>query len=169
MDAAKPESVELRALIDAALVAYARPFSQCNVPRRGRVRPLEDVPPPRHLAEFHEEALIARNTMVGHKDATPAEGYTATPNIVLIEVRSDSVAINGAMPGEMKDRMKHALKELCDHFVKHCEQGLSLWKKAYGCEVTKKGPGEYELVLCEPPFDWLVPFRIKHGVDFKAQ
>jgi hypothetical protein len=170
MDAVKPDSVELRALIDAAFVAYARPFSRCRVPSRGSIdSPLKGVSPPAQLAEFHNEALIARNTMVGHKDATPAEEYTATPNVVLIDIFANTFAVNCVMPAEMTDRMKHALRELCNYFVKHCEEDLSLWKKSYGCEVMKKLPGKYELVISDPPCDWIIPFRIKHGVDFKAQ
>lgn len=169
MDSGKPESVELRALIDAAFVAYARPFSKCKVPHGPRVAPLKDVPAPVSLAYFHKSALIARNTMVGHKDATPAEGYTATPNVVLVDVDSDNFAVNCVMIGEMKDSLRHALKELCDYFVKHCERELSLWKKSYGCEVMKNPPNKYELVISDPPHDWIVPFRIKHSVDFKAQ
>jgi hypothetical protein len=166
---AKPDSVELRALVDAAFVAYARPFSRCKVPSRGFIDPpLKGVLPPPDLAEFHNKALITRNTMVGHKDATPAEGYIATPNVVLIDILSNTFAVNCVMPGEMTDRLKHALRELCKYFVKHCEQELSLWKKAYGCEVMKKAQDKYELVISEPPAEWLVPFRVKHGADFKA-
>lgn len=168
MDAVKPASVELRALIDAAFVTYARPFSKCQVPRGRRIVPLKDVPPPPHLGEFHQDALDARNTMVGHKDATPSQRYTATPNVVLVEINSENFTLNTAMFGEMEAPMKNALKELCGYFVKHCEQHLSLWKKAYGSEVIKKPPGVYELVISDPPADWMIPFHPKRGVDFRA-
>jgi hypothetical protein len=168
MDAANPESVTFRALVHAAFVAYARPFNQCKVPGRRRLVPLKDVPPPPLLADFHRHALDARNTTIGHKDATPARGYTATPNVMLFEIKSSNFGINTAMPSEMKDPMKKAMRELCDHFVKHCEQELGRWKRAYGSEVMKKPPGDYELVICEPPFDWMIPARTKHGADFRA-
>lgn len=168
MGHAKPNSVELHALINAAFAAYARPFSQCKVPPGRRVVPLENVSPPPRLAEFHQDALNARHTMVGHKDATPAEGYTATPNVALVEITSRNFALNTTKFGEMEAPMKEALKKLCGYFVTHCEQQLRLWKEAYRSEVMKIRPGVYELVISEPPSDWIVPFRPKRGVDFRA-
>ena len=68
------ESIRYRALVEAAIVSYGRPFTTCFLPPNRKVVPLAGVPPPQHLAEFHGYALILRDTMVGHKDATPAEG-----------------------------------------------------------------------------------------------
>jgi hypothetical protein len=168
MDAAKPGSVELRALIDAAVVAYARPFSKCQVTRERRLVPLKDVPPPPRLADFHQDALDLRNTMIGHKDATPSQRYTATPNVVLVQINSKHFALNTAMIGEMESPMKNALKDLCAYFVKHCDEKLSRWAKAHRSEVMKNPLGEYELVISEPPADWIIPFHPKRGTDFRA-
>src|SRR5437773_3255596 len=87
LDKVAAGSVQYRALIDAAVVAYARPFTVCWLPpKRKRVVPLKDVSPPQHLAGFHEHALILRDKMIGHKDSTPAKGYTATPNLFLVRL-----------------------------------------------------------------------------------
>jgi len=41
-------------------------------------------------------------------------------------------------------------------------------EKPYHSELMKQRPGEYELVISEPPSDWIVPFQIKHGEDFRV-
>ena len=169
LDKVAPESLQYRALIDAAVVAYARPFTVCWLPpKRKKVVPLKCVLPPQHLAEFHEHALILRDTMIGHKDATPAKGYTATPNIVVVRIYPGTFSLNSTMIGEMEPALKSALPELCAHFVKQCEGNLSRLSKIYRSELMKNPPGKYELVISEPPADWLIPFRPKHGADFRV-
>jgi hypothetical protein len=167
LDKVAPKSIQYRALIDAAVIAYGRPFTACWVSAKRKVVPLKDVPIPEHLAEAHEHARNLRNTMVGHKDATPSEGYTATPNIVLVEIDRGNFGLNTAMLGEMGPELKEALRELCPHFVNHCEANLRRLKKVYLSEVVKNPPGVYELVISEPPADWLVPFQHKDGADFR--
>ena len=80
LDVVEPESVQGRALIEATLVAYARPFTACFLPpNRKKVNgPLKDVSPPEHLAEFHKRCAILRDTVIGHKDATPAKAIPHT-------------------------------------------------------------------------------------------
>jgi hypothetical protein len=169
VDKVVPESLQYRALVDAAVVAYARPFTVCLLPpERKRVVPLKDVLPPQHLAEAHEHARNLRDTVIGHKDATPAKGYTATMNIVLVDVYPDTFSLNSTMTGEMLPPLKTALLELCAYFVKHCEGNLSRLTKIYRSELLKNPPGRYELVISEPPADWLIRFRPKHGDDFRA-
>jgi len=169
LDKVAPESLQYRALIDAAVAAYARPFTVCLLPpERKRVVPLKDVLPPQHLAQFHEHALIMRDTMIGHKDATPAKGYTATPNIVLVHIYPDNFSLNSTTIGEMEPATKSALPELCAYFVKQCEGNLSRLRKIYLSELMKNPPGQYELVISEPPADWLIPFQPKHGADFRT-
>jgi hypothetical protein len=106
--------------------------------------------------------------MIGHKDATPAKGYTATPNVVLVGIDRDDFDLNATIIGRLQPHMKEALGELCDYFVNHCETILQGWKMVYGPEVMKHAPGEYELVISEPPVDWLIPFRPKRGDDFRV-
>jgi hypothetical protein len=168
LDKVVPESLQYRALVDAAVAAYARPFTTCFLPpKRKRVVPLDGVPPPQDLAQFHKNALIMRNTIVGHKDATPAEGYTASPNRVLVGIYPDTFSLNSVMLGEMYPELRNALNELCDYFVKHCEANLSRLTKPYRAEFLKHPPGKWELVITEPPADWFIPFRPKHGDDFR--
>jgi len=35
-------------------------------------------------------------------------------------------------------------------------------------ELMKYPPGQYELVISEPPADWLIPCRPKYGPDFRT-
>jgi hypothetical protein len=168
LDKAAPESLQYRALVDAAVVAYARPFTVCLLPpERKKVVPLKDVLPPHHFTEFHEYALILRNTMIGHKDPTPAKGYTATPNRVLVHIEPHNFSLNVSIIGKIEPSLNNVLSQLCDHFVKHCEGELSRLKKKHLSEFMKHPPGEYELVISEPPAAWLIPFRTKHGADFR--
>ena len=169
LDKVTPESLRYRALVEAAVVSYGRPFTTCFLPPNRKVVPLAGAPPPQHLAQFHDNALILRDTMVGHKDATPAKGYTVTPNIVVVRIYpGDNFSLNATMLGQMEPDMKSGLGELCNYFVKHCEANLSRLRKIYLSEFMKKPPGQYELVISEPPADWLIPFRTKHGEDFRV-
>lgn len=167
METAKPESVQCRALIDAAVIAYGRPFTQCRVAQK-RIVPLKDVSPPLHLAQFHQAAFDLRHTMVAHSDATPAQGYTATPNVVLVNINSGNFSLNAVIGGEMLPPMRIALRELCHYFVKHCEEKLKHLKRVYYSEVLKNPDGEYELVISERPAEWITPFHPKHGADFRV-
>jgi hypothetical protein len=163
------ESLQYRALVDAAVVAYARPFTTCFLSPKRKVVPLAGVPPPQHLAEFHDNALNLRDKMIGHKDATPAKGYTASPNIVVVRIYpDDDFSLNATMLGGMYPAMKSGLGQLCAYFVQYCEANLSRLNKVYGSEVMKHQPGQYELVISEPPAEWLIPFQTKHDADFRA-
>jgi len=165
-----PESLHYRALAAAAVVSYGRPFTTCFLPPdRKRVVPLAGVLPPPHLAQFHDNALTARHTMIGHKDATPAKGYTASPNMLLVGIYPDNTfSLHATMPGQMEPAMKSGLSELCVHFAKHCDANLSRLTKPYRSELMKNPPGQYELVISEPPANWIVPFQTKHGADFRT-
>jgi hypothetical protein len=164
-----PESLRYRALVYAVITAYARPFTTCRIPPNRQFKPLDNVPPPQELAQFHDDALILRNTMIGHSDATPAKGYTASPNMVVVRIYPDNkFSLHSVTLGEMEPPMKKALPELCDHFVLHCDANLSRLMKPYRSELMNRPPGRYELVIAEPPADWIVPFKPKHGDDFRA-
>jgi len=169
LDKAEAKSLLHRALVDAAIVAYVRPFKSCYLPpERKRVVPLEGVLPPEHLAEAHKHALDLRDTVIGHTDATPAKGYTITMNRVPVGI-GDDLSLNSIMIAEMPPRLKKELGELCAHFRKHCEANLSRLRKQYLSEFIQHAPGKYELVICEPPAAWLIPWTIKHGDDFREQ
>jgi hypothetical protein len=159
METANPNSIEVRAMIDAAVVAYARPFNKFQVTRERRVAPLAEIPPPTHLAEFHQDALDLRNKLIGHKDATPARRHTTTPNVALVHIDSEGFNLHTTIISEMEAPMRNALKELCAYFVKHCEKNLRPLTRGYFSEVMKHPPGRYELVISKPPADWIRPFR----------
>lgn len=163
LDVVEPESVQGRALIEATLIAYARPFTACFLPpNQKKVNgPLKDVSPPEHLAEVHKQMRIVRDTVIGHKDGT------ARQNIVRVEIHPPKVSLNGAMVGGVLPPLKRSLGELCTYFVKHCESNLSRLNKTYRAEFMKHPPGEYGLVISELPAAWLIPFRTKHGADFR--
>jgi hypothetical protein len=159
IDTAMPGSLGLRAMIDAAVVAYARPFTKFQLTREERVAPLADVPPPTHLAEFHQDALDLRNKMIGHKDATPAPRHRTTPNIVQLKIDSQGFYLHTTIIREMGSETRNALKELCAYYVKYCEENLRPLTRGYFSEVMEYPPGEYELVMSESPADWIRPFR----------
>ena len=162
------ESLQYRALVAAAITAYMQPFTPCFIPPNRKVIPFKDVPIPEHLARFHEDAMNLRDTMIGHMDATPADGYTASPNIVTIRICPDNrFILHSATIGEMEPESKNGLLQLCGFFRKYCNENLSRLTKACRSALMKHGPGQYELVISEPPADWLIPFRIKHGEDFR--
>jgi hypothetical protein len=144
-----------------------RPFTTCFLPPNRKVKPLGNVPIPQHLAQFHEHAINLRDTMIGHTDATPVKGYTASPNIVVVRINPNTFNLRSVTIGEMEPALKNALLQLCVHFRKHCESNLSRLTKIYRSELMQHPPGQYELVISEPPADWLVPFRTKHGDDFR--
>jgi len=159
IDTARLGSNEMRALIDAAVVAYARPFTKFQLTRHERVAPLADIDPPSNLVEFHKDALDLRNKLIGHKDATPADRHATSPNVVLLHINSTGFNVHTAIIAEMETVMRNALKELCAYFVKYCENELQPLTKGYFSEVMKHPPGHYELVVSEPPADWIRPFR----------
>ena len=163
LDVVEPESVQGRALIEATLIAYARPFTVCFLPpNQKKVNgPLKDVSPPEHLMEVHKQVLILRNTVIGHKDPT------APQNIVRVEIHPPKVSLNGAMVGGVLPPLKRSLGELSTYFVKHCESNLSRLNKTYRSEFMKHPPGQYELVISEPPADWLIPFRPRSGENVR--
>ena len=160
METARPKSIELRAIISAAVIAYARPFTKFRVTREERLAPLEGIPPPTHLARFHQDALDIRNKMIGHKDATPAQRHTTTPNVVLVHITSRTFELHTTAIEEMGAETRNALKELCAYFVAHCEKNLRPLTTAHFSEVMRHAPGVYQMVISEPPDDWIRPFQL---------
>jgi hypothetical protein len=94
--------------------------------------------------------------------------------LILLLVRIDpdddnDFDLNGTMIGRMRPDMKSALSKLCAYFVKDSEANLSRFRKRYLSEVVKNPLGQYELVISEPPANWLIPLRPKYGPDFREQ
>jgi hypothetical protein len=169
LDKVETKSLLHRALVHAAIMAYAQPFGHCYLPHEPkRIVPLKGVLPPHQLKEAHQHALDLRDTMIGHTDATPAKGYRTTMNRVAVRICHKHLGLDSIIIVGMPPRLKKELTELCAYFRQHCETNLSRLKKPYLSEFTKYPLGEYELVICEPPADWLIPWRNKHGDDFRA-
>src|SRR6266849_9160336 len=139
METATPRSIALRAIISAAVVAYARPFTKFQVTNGQRVAPLENIPPPPQLAEFHQDALDLRNKMIGHKDAIPAERHTTSPNVVLVHIRFRTFELHTTTIEEMEAETRNALRALCAYFVAHCERKLRPLTRAHFSEVMRHG------------------------------
>ena len=149
-----------RAVICAAVVAYVRPFSECRVRPKEKIVPLKGVAPPDDLAGNHQDAIDLRNKMIGHKDATPAERHSSTPNMVLAHVENAHVAFHTTMIGGMDDSVRLALKNLCLFFIAHCEKYMKPITKVLAPEIRRKyQPGIYELVISEAPNEWIKPFK----------
>ena len=165
-DMAKVESPTLmKALICSAVIAYARPFMESRLPestavgaaRKRKVKTLENVSLPSQLLSAHTEALSLRNKVLGHKDATPAQGHTETANKLLLQIEANgAVALHTTPPMEMSVELRRDLKTLCSHFIAHCEKEFDSFVKKYLTELTLN-PGRYQIFVSEPPDDWIKP------------
>jgi hypothetical protein len=143
------------ALVYAAVVAYCRPFTKSQVTQKQRVIPLDGVLPPQHLADAHENLLLLRDKIIGHRDAVPTEGYSRSANPLLLDRFDSTYRLNTSRLGEMLPEQRKAAKELCAYFVTHCETRLSAVTRKYRGELLRYPEGEYELLLTEPPDDWI--------------
>lgn len=155
MESAAPEPEKFRALLWATVVAYTRPFTQSQVTPTERVIPLAQVPVPQHLQSTHERLLDFRNKVIGHMDATPAKGHAESPNVVLFILDATGYDLHTKLPIDMDMTLRNELKELCTHFVNHCERELRPLMQQYLPDVMSRPPDSYELVVCEPPDEWL--------------
>ncbi len=161
LDAIPSAAIDIvrRALLSAALVAYARPFSAWQVTSSERVVPLANINPPAHLLQNHKDAIAVRNKLIGHKDATPGEGHSTTANMILLHVTPTHFDLRATMVDSMDEPARTALRELCMFFINHCEGKLGCITRVYHSEITRNDPGHYELLVAEPPGEWIRPFR----------
>jgi len=155
MESTAPQSEKFRALLCATVVAYARPFTQSQVTPTELIRPLAHVPAPPHLQSTHQRLLDFRNKVIGHTDATPAKGHAESANIVLLNHDATGYDLHTKLPIDMDVTLRKELKELCAHFVNHCERELRPPMQQYLPEVMGHPPDIYELVVSEPPNHWL--------------
>jgi hypothetical protein len=151
-------SIERQALTHAAVVSYARPFTKSQITRDQRVIPLNGVLPPPRLASLHEELLAMRNTVIGHKDATLGKGKSGVPNMVIIyrgegeKTSLRTIAIANFSPAKLL-----AIRELCAHFIKHCdEQGHPIMVRCKSAVFSLRR-GVYGLSVSKPPDKWATP------------
>jgi hypothetical protein len=156
------QSVCYRGLRDAAIIAYARPFTRCNLPlAKERRIALEDMPPPVHLEECHRHLMRWRHTLIGHKDATPADGWQDTPNKVVVAITiSGEIHCGSRIPtGKMSPETRDGFGQLCTYFVDQCQARIFRWQELYKAELMINAPGEYEMVISEPDDAWLIPAK----------
>jgi hypothetical protein len=155
----------MKALVCSAVIAYARPFMESRLPestapaapKKKKVKALECVSPPSQLLSAHTEMLSLRNKVLGHKDATPAQGHTETANKLLLQIEANGeVALHTTPPIEMSVELRRDLKALCAHFIAHCEKEFGSFVKKYRTELTLS-PGPYQIFVSEPPDDWIKP------------
>jgi hypothetical protein len=159
MESTAPQSEKFRALLCATVVAYARPFTQSQVTPTERVIPLAQVPAPQHLQSTHQRLLDFRHKVIGHTDATPAKGHAESANVVLFIQDAWGYELHTWPPIYMDATLRQQLKELCAHFVIHCERELRPLMQQYFPEVMSRPKDVYELVVSEPPDDWLILHR----------
>jgi hypothetical protein len=156
-DRSNYEASNYEALAYAAVVTYCRPFTKSQVTPTERVIPLRGVLPPAHLAVAHENLLHLRNEYIGHKDAVPTEGYSSSPNMVILHRVEKGIAFHTTRLGPMEIEQLKAVKELCSHFRQHCETNLRPLTRKYHPELMRYPEGDYELLITEPPNEWLKP------------
>src|SRR6266542_2572025 len=141
------ESSQFRALLCAAVVAYARPFTISQVTPKERLVPLDGVLPPPQLVASHAMLLKSRDKLFGHKDGTPAKGDSTTPNLLLIRRRATDVDLHTVFVKEMGPHTRKEAKELCSHFVAHCESLAQPILDRCQPEIMRRPIGVYELLV----------------------
>jgi|SRR5581483_1202525 len=159
MEHTDEKSPQFRALICASVIAYARPFTTSQVTAKERVVPLQGVLAPPALEAAHATVLKLRNKLMGHKDATPAKGDPATPNVMLIRRNAKGFDLHTIIVEGMLPETRKEVISLCDHFVAHCVSHVQPIIDHYGPEIMRHPIGLYELLVTEPPNDWLKPHQ----------
>jgi hypothetical protein len=155
MEHTVPNTSQFRALVTAAVVAYARPFTKSQVTSNERIVPLKDVSAPLELKDAHILMLDLRDKVIGHKDATPAKADATTPNIIIIQRDATGFDLHTMMVKSMKPDVVKNVKILCAHFVAHCETQLRPIMERLGPAIVHFPIGRYELLVTEPPNDWI--------------
>jgi len=158
MQTAPPLSIQLRALVHAAVVSYARPFTKSQITRDHRVVPLRGILPPPHFACLHKELLTMRDKVIGHKDVTLGEEKSGVPNIVVIKRgENGATSLRTIAVASFSVEKLAGIRELCAHFINYCnEQGRPLMERCQSA-VFSLPPATYELLVSEPPKEWVRP------------
>ncbi|MBA3776527.1 MAG: hypothetical protein H0X11_08825 [Betaproteobacteria bacterium] len=116
---------------------------------------LKDVAPPPELASTHAMVIKLRNNVIGHKDALPAPGDAATPNIVLVKRDASGFDVHTIIVIGIVPSLLDKLRSLCEYFVAHCESRLKPFIERYGPDIMKEPEGVYEIVSSERPDPWI--------------
>lgn len=158
MEGGDPTSSKFRAILNAAVVAYARPFTTSQVTKSERLIPLAGVKPPSELSETHRDLLSLRNKVMGHADALPAQGHQETPNKVVIVRDAGGFDLHTIQTADMNEAVREYVRKLCSHFIAHCDEKLNALISKYGLEFPASS-GVYELMITAAPEDWTKPFQ----------
>jgi hypothetical protein len=103
--------------------------------------------------------LDFRHKVIGHTDATPAKGHAESANVVLFIQDVSGYDLHTSPPIYMDVTLRKQLKELCAYFLIHCERKLRPLMQKYLPDVMSRPQDVYELVVSEPPDDWLILHR----------
>jgi hypothetical protein len=144
-----------QALMCSIVVAYARPFTKSQITKSIRTIPLKGIRPPRELAATHCLLLELRNKVFGHKDAIPSKGHAKAANIVLIRRVPSDFHLHASIVAEISPALLTQVRDLCAFFVAHCVSRLTPFITQYKPEIMQQPEGWHELVVCEPPDQWL--------------
>jgi hypothetical protein len=157
IEGVKTNPVILQSVLDAMIIAYARPFTTSRVPPNTQLRPLLGIDPPPSLKQAHNDLISLRHKVVGHKDAIPEATHTDTPNMVLAVVEEKDLVFHTTTVGDMDSRRQADVKALCEFFICHCDEQMKEFVTKYGRDIRAKGLGTYQIVISEPPDEWLRP------------
>ena len=157
MGETKENSREMRALLCAAVISYARPFTNSRTPV-GKLVPLDGIAVPPQLIETHRATMMLRHQVMGHKDATPSGDQNESPNLVILNLYPTGTDVTTINYGEMTAKVRGEACALCDYFIAHCLLKLEPVMKRHLPEIRKRPMGRYQLCLTEPPQDWIKIF-----------
>ena len=104
---------------------------------------------------MHDDLLNLRNKVIGHKDALAARGHPNSPNMILLHRVESSFDLYTTGVRDVEPEFRQAVKELCAHFIAHCEAKLRPLTQRYYAELMRLPPGTYELLVSEPPNEWI--------------
>jgi len=149
------KSVESHALTCAVVVAYARPFTKAQISHSNRVIPLKDVQPPSHLRTTHDMVLKLRNTVMGHKEATLVDADSTKVNTILIRKDASGFDLHTKTAERIQPEIQKEIKSLCAYFMRHCIEKITPIINRCRNEINCLPVGEYELLITEPPDEWL--------------
>ncbi len=138
-------SLNCGVLLFALRLSPTRPFTQSQVTSSERVIPLGSASPPSYLLSAHDNILVFRNKVIGHKDATPARGHSDTPNIVLVKINARGFGLSAVITADLETELREQVRKLCVYFVAHCDSKLDPLIERYGHEVMRRPPGRYQL------------------------
>ena len=138
-----------KAFVTQLVIAYARPFTKCQLTSSLRAAPLAESLVPHQFVDLHREHWDIRNRAVGHKDAT---AFPSQPlNRVVLHVDDGGLELTTTSVYDLSDDALRRTIELCELLVRHC--GSELQK--YMSHFAGVPPGDYLMSTESAPVAWL--------------